>query len=863
MWLRLTSPGLLLIAGMIWFWWIVRRVPSSSMRPTMLRHVVAGALALAAAGLQVRSGLATMPVMFVLDRSDSMRGADAESLGRISRMTSEMRAGDRAGLVVFGAHAAVERPLGSRVLPSRISADVDSTATNIASALGAARGALPSDGTGRIVLVSDGHETDGDALREAIQTGTGRVPIDVIVPPSSASTPLPVVTRVAAPPVVRIREPFTVTVTAEGPRGADADIVVHTDDGGTSSARVTFGGDGLAITSFAALSTSPGIHAYRASASLVSDISAGDLDTGDAGTVVVATGDPHLLYAGGSPLVPRLLSASGFRVTSIPSGAELPRTLPALADFDAIVLDGIGAPALDDEQSAALNRYADQGAGGVLVLGSPGSLDPGLAEEHPFRKLLPVDLRPRRGRRSPSAALVVVFDKSGSMDDRAGGVQKIEIARQAVRRVLDTLPPTDAVGVIAFDAGAVPVTALATGVDANDLTARLREIRPGGSTALAPALDMARGWLSAQTAAGFERRHVLLVSDGRTSAADISQAETIVGQGAFELTAVAIGRGSDRERLARLAAVTGGRALFPEDARQLPTILAREAARVAGGGTVEEAFTPRPVPHPVLSGLDSVRWPRLGGYVVGAARSSASVALRSHLDDPVLATWQFGLGRVAVYTADLQSTWSAELRRSPTFGPLLVQTARWLARSVRDDSLYATLDEDGDGVRLGLDAWMAGGGYRTLLDVRVTGRSWSGDPFEAALEESSPGHYEARLPLRAPGPYVMTIAAAGRDGQFTARLVRGFYKSATREHRNSGVNTPLLLALTSATGGTLLAAGDSPFTQPRRPEYVEARPWLLGLALAVFSADTLAPALLAIVRARRGRTRVWPREQAT
>jgi hypothetical protein len=109
----------------------------------------------------------------------------------------------------------------------------------------------------------------------------------------------------------------------------------------------------------------------------------------------------------------------------------------------------------------------------------------------------------------------------------------------------------------------------------------------------------------------------------------------------------------------------------------------------------------------------------------------------------------------------------------------------------------------------------------------------------------------------------MTIAAAGRDGQFTARLVRGFYKSATREHRNSGVNTPLLLALTSATGGTLLAAGDSPFTQPRRPEYVEARPWLLGLALAVFSADTLAPALLAIVRARRGRTRVWPREQAT
>ena len=93
------------------------------------------------------------------------------------------------------------------------------------------------------------------------------------------------------------------------------------------------------------------------------------------------------------------------------------------------------------------------------------SLDATGYPEGPLARLLPVDLRPRAGQRSPAMGLVVVFDKSGSMADLVSGVAKIELARQAVRKVLDAVRPTDPIGVVAFDAAPVIVSPLAAAPD--------------------------------------------------------------------------------------------------------------------------------------------------------------------------------------------------------------------------------------------------------------------------------------------------------------------------------------------------------------------------------------------------------------
>ena len=91
-------------------------------------------------------------------------------------------------------------------------------------------------------------------------------------------------------------------------------------------------------------------------------------------------------------------------------------------------------------------------------------------------------------------------------------------------------------------------------------------------------------------------------------------------------------------------------------------------------------FDARLGPHPLARGLNG--GPRLGGYVVTAPRPGTDVVMRSHLDDPVLAVGRRGLGRVAVYTGDLHSPWSAGLAAMACFGALVARTMRWVSRAV-------------------------------------------------------------------------------------------------------------------------------------------------------------------------------------
>jgi hypothetical protein len=69
------------------------------------------------------------------------------------------------------------------------------------------------------------------------------------------------------------------------------------------------------------------------------------------------------------------------------------------------------------------------------------------------------------------------------------------------------------------------------------------------------------------------------------------------------------------------------------------------------------------------------------------------------------------------------------------------------------------------------------------------------------------------------------------------------------------VNAPFLEELAAATGGQVFRAGEGPFTMARPLQYRDMRPWLLGIALALFLADVFAPAVLHWTRAWRIRRR--------
>jgi hypothetical protein len=240
-----------------------------------------------------------------------------------------------------------------------------------------------------------------------------------------------------------------------------------------------------------------------------------------------------------------------------------------------------------------------------------------------------------------------------------------------------------------------------------------------------------------------------------------------------------------------------------------------------------------------LRGLDSSAFPPLAGYVVGAAKPSAETAIQSPLNDPVLTTARRGLGRVAVYTADLHSAWSASLRAWPGFNPLFVQTTRWVARRGEDVSLYARFAEEGDSLRLMVEAQTPQGEFLNGLLCQAVMRTPSGETTTVPLSATAPGRYEARVTPEERGAHVFAISAVSTDRQIDSQIVRGAYWSSNAEYRYAPPDAATLSRIAEITGGRVLKAGDDPFSGPRERQYFDASPWLAGLALLMFLIELL------------------------
>src|SRR4029079_17350578 len=107
-------------------------------------------------------------------------------------------------------------------------------------------------------------------------------------------------------------------------------------------------------------------------------------------------------------------------------------------------------------------------------------------------------------------------------------------------------------------------------------------------------------------------------------------------------------------------------------------IFLRETIRTAGEQIVEETFQPIPsASSEVLDGLDAGRLPQLLGYTATTAKASAPVSLLTGREDPLLAQWQYGLGRAVAWTSDARQQWAAPWIGTDAFGTLVAQLVAW------------------------------------------------------------------------------------------------------------------------------------------------------------------------------------------
>ena len=122
------------------------------------------------------------------------------------------------------------------------------------------------------------------------------------------------------------------------------------------------------------------------------------------------------------------------------------------------------------------------------------------------------------------------------------------------------------------------------------------------------------------------------------------------------VTTVAVGDGADYISLGKMAEIGQGRMYLAGPFDSLPRIFTKETMMISGAYVQNRTFTPV-VTDPSMT--DFPGFPELDGYLAVTEKPLATVSLCSDRQDPILAWWQYGAGRVLCWTSDVQGGWSA------------------------------------------------------------------------------------------------------------------------------------------------------------------------------------------------------------
>ncbi|MBA2570558.1 MAG: VWA domain-containing protein [Chloroflexi bacterium] len=840
--------GLLLIGATLLLSAAARHHLSRGRRRTslFLRATMLSLLVLALAGLQLALPVDRQTTVFVVDLSDSV-GADGQSsaLAFVREALEERPGGDQAAVVAFGRDALVERLPAELEDIDRIASVPTKSATDIGGALRLASALFPDETQKRIVLISDGNDTTGRGQAEAALASSRGIRIETYVVGLAGADEV-ILQRLHTPATARVGEEIEAEVTISSTVRQPATVRLYGDGRQIGVESVTLQ-PGLTRVVFTVEATEAGFHTFRAVVEAEQDTFSQN-DRADSDTVV--KGDPRILLVTGDPAVSAnlasALEAERQDVTQL-APEQIPTDLAALATYDSIVLVDVPAERLGEARMTALQVYVRDVGRGLVMIGGEESFGAGGYSQTPLEEALPVDMEVRDRERQPDVALVVVIDKSGSMDachcntaDRdmgtaITGIPKVDIGKEAILRAVAALTARDEFGVVSFNENAHWVIHTAPLGQVGDVEGQIAGIRPEGQTNIFAGLTAAVEELEQTTAT---RRHIVLLTDGWSSSGAYEDLLIRMRAANITLSAVGAGGGGANEFLSGLAEQGGGRYYPAVNPASIPDIFLKETQQVSGQQIVEESFFPiQTAESPILRGLEE-GLPRLLGYNGTTPKPAAQTVLVSSRDDPVLAQWQYGLGRAVAWTSDATARWATNWVPWAGFNRFFSQLVSWTFPGEEADGLEAEFITEGDETTLRLRSVESDGTTRDFYETMARLTSPEIDSLGVRLDQVAPGTYEAPLGTLAPGAYAIRLDQT-RAGETPLSRTVVLVAPTPAEYRLLGTNERLLAVLRGATGGRALETGAQAWTRDLAATTAsrDLWPWLLLFALLLWPLD--------------------------
>lgn len=851
---------LLLVVGLVIYvgWPRQRYRRTRDSASLVLRTVIITLLVLALSGLQIAQSANRLAVIFLVDTSDSVGVIASESaLGTVRDAIAAMGPEDEAGLVLFGADAQVERAVSSIKELGPVRSVTTTGNTNIANAIRLALAMFPPDAARRIVILSDGQATLGDAAAAAELAAASGVQISY-VPIERQPAPEVRVTNFSAPTTV--------------PQGQSFDLNLSIESDTDTPARINIFAGGELITS-------QETELRRGDNNRTLTLDSSDAGFRDFSVVVEPQGDDgfyqnnrlatfsqivgpsRVLLVGVEDEIRYLrdaLTGAGLIVDAVGAG-EVPLSAPALAQYNSVILANVPAIALGNRRMQVLQTYVRDLGGGLVMIGGPESYGPGAYFQTPLEEALPVEMQLKDQQRLPQLTIAYVIDRSGSMAAAdINGVPLIEVAKSAINRSIDLLQNSDRAAIATFDAVAYWIAEFQDVRDRRALKELVGSLRPSGGTDVLSGMRIVAESIVNEPS---RLKHIILLTDGQTNPAGlVSTSEELYRD--YNVTTTTISIGGESQLLETMARVGGGNYHVADDINKVPLIFAQETVLVTRSYILENPFTPTLTAlNPIMSGINAL--PELRGYVGVTAKSASQVILSAPepFRDPVLAAWQYGLGRSVAFMSDATARWGSDWISWEGFTQFWNQAVRW---TVTEGSSNAEtrVQIEGEFARVIVDARDAGGAFLNGLNLEVALVDPELNSERLVLQQVAPGRYEATFKPDAEGAYLLRLAGENPNGDGAVNQTSGWVMSYSPEYLASN-NESVLPQLAEITGGRSLADElDAFFARDidARSANLPLAPWLVLIAIVLLPID-IAVRRLMITRSDWQRLRAWMGQQ--
>ncbi|MGH8631210.1 MAG: VWA domain-containing protein [Burkholderiales bacterium] len=802
---------------------------------TVLRCAAIALLALAAARPVWNGASNEISVAYALDVSRSVSPAFVtEAIEWIERAQAQA-APAHSRIVAFADRPAVlasTEELRSLEVAESItaSARLARDATNLERALDESLLALDRDRVKRLVVLSDGNQTHGDAWRVLARLKAAGVRVYAIPGRVRANTDA-WAQAIEAPDPLRDGEPvqIIVRVVSLGETAARVTLLRGKRPLGTREVRLQPGSNAIR---FATRLRGSGLTTLSAQIFARGDT----LAENDRIERAVWVGErSRVLYVEGSAesagYLATALRAEGIRVDTV-SASAMPADVAGLSVYDAVILSDAPARGLSGQVMRALESYVRDFGGGFLFAGGENTFGEEGYSGSPVERILPVEFKSQEKRKD--LALVIAIDRSYSMKGR-----KMEYAKEAARAALDLLEEQHRFAVVAFDSQpyiSVPLQQVRSKRRAEDQISR---IQASGQTNIYPALGVVYRLLQQ---ADVKTKHVLLLSDGDTHPADFERLLERMRNAKIVVSTVTIGEGGDPQLMENIARWGAGRNYVAASVESIPQIFVEETQKAVHENLVEEAVLPVVKWRmAALSGIDFATAPALKGFIATKPRETAEVAIATEQGAPLLVRWQYGLGKSVIFCSDVKNRWAADWLPWQGYGKFWAQLVRDTMRRDSGESVQLRVGREGADALIRLSILDDAGRFNNGLAPQVRVSHGNRNEELIALTQAGPGHYVARVPAGEGERLAVALAAGGGiSAQSAFRAgVRMLAADFADELRSQPPNLALLEAIAAQTGGKMTARIEEVF-DPRGDSGRKSRvlwPWLATLALALYLAD--------------------------